>query len=118
MGTALVSEGLGCAFDEYSGDYTEIEAISKAAGIGIWQVDTQTPWSFRADTWELAAEISPSGRCPIKGNIAAGAEGEKIYHTSWSPNYTNTKIDTAEGERRFCDENEALSAGWRAVPRR
>jgi hypothetical protein len=63
-----------------------------------------------ADRWERAAETPPAG-CPIKGNI--GAEGERIYHTPWSPWYARTKIDEDKGERWFCDEAEAIEAGWR-----
>ncbi|WP_455115531.1 sunset domain-containing protein [Roseobacter weihaiensis] len=39
----------------------------------------------------------------------------KIYHTPWSPNYGNTKINTDNDERWFCYEAEALAAGWRPV---
>ena len=31
-----------------------------------------------------------------------------------SPSYDNTVIDESRGERWFCTETEATSAGWRA----
>jgi hypothetical protein len=65
----------------------------------------------RADRWERAAEASPRKRCPIKGNIST--QGEKVYRTPWSPLYDRTRIDVSVGERWFCDEAEALAAGWR-----
>lgn len=40
--------------------------------------------------------------------------GERIYHTPWSPWYDRTQIDETAGERWFCDEAEAIAAGWRA----
>jgi hypothetical protein len=56
-------------------------------------------------------DASPHRGCPIKGNI--NDEGEHIYHTPWSPWYSRTKINETKGERWFCDEAEAMAAGWR-----
>lgn len=53
---------------------------------------------------------SPSG-CVIKGNISSS--GEKIYHLPGCGSYAKTSIDEARGERWFCTEEEAVSAGWR-----
>lgn len=50
--------------------------------------------------------------CFIKGNIGYNTK-EKIYHLPNCPNYNDTVIDTRYGERWFCDEKEALDAGWR-----
>jgi len=107
----LVAEGLAWAFTRYSDDYANHEAAAKAARLGIWQGETQAPWDYRADRWNRAAAASPRPGCPIKGNI--NREGERIYHTPWSPHYDRTRIDEAEGERWFCDEAEAQAAGWR-----
>lgn len=52
----------------------------------------------------------PSG-CLIKGNI--GKNG-RIYHVPGSPSYAQTQIDESKGERWFCTEAEARTAGWRA----
>lgn len=113
VGGQLVGEGLAWAFVRYSDVYVDTEARARAAGIGVWQAETQAPWDYRADRWERAAEASPRPGCPIKGNIAKG--GEHIYHTPWSPWYSRTRIDEAQGERWFCDEAEAGAAGWRAA---
>lgn len=53
----------------------------------------------------------PDRRCPIKGNT--NDKGERIYHAPWPPWYSKTKVNTGNGERWFCDEAEAVSAGWR-----
>ncbi|WP_445081443.1 sunset domain-containing protein [Paracoccus versutus] len=42
-------------------------------------------------------------------------KGERIYHTPWSPAHAKTRIDESRGERWFCDEAEAIAAGWRAA---
>lgn len=49
--------------------------------------------------------------CMIKGNI--NSKGEKIYHCPLWRDYDKTVIDTANGERWFCTEEEARAAGWR-----
>ena len=54
-----------------------------------------------------------AGRLSIKGNVAR--DGERIYHTPWSPWYGRTKISEGKGERWFCDEGAAQAAGWRAA---
>jgi hypothetical protein len=48
----------------------------------------------------------------IKGNITNGG---RIYHMPWSPWYEKVRIETTKGERWFCNENEAVAAGWRPV---
>lgn len=111
----LVIEGLAWAFTKFSKDYVAQEVTAREAFRGVWQADTQTPWDYRDDKWNRAVADAPDGKCPIKGNINASKGKEKIYHTPWSSNYGKTKIDEERGERWFCDEAEALAAGWRAV---
>lgn len=112
IGAQMVAQGLAWAFRRYSGDYTAEEASARADGRGIWQGAAQPAWDYRADRWSHAAGEAEDG-CPIKGNISA--KGEKIYHTPWSPAYGRTRIDPQKGERWFCDEAEAVAAGWRAA---
>src|SRR5262249_18346337 len=49
--------------------------------------------------------------CNIKGNISAA--GERIYHIPGQRYYSATHINTRRGERWFCTEEEARTAGWR-----
>jgi hypothetical protein len=51
----------------------------------------------------------------IKGNISAS--GERIFHVPGQQHYSRTVISGASGERWFCSEAEAISAGWRAAKR-
>jgi endonuclease YncB( thermonuclease family) len=62
----------------------------------------------------LESSILPKNTsdCLIKGNITA--KGAKIYHVPGGRFYEATKIDKNTGERFFCNEEEALAAGWRA----
>ncbi len=54
---------------------------------------------------------SSQTECTIKGNISSS--GEKIYHMPGQRYYEQTKVDEGKGERWFCNENEAVSSGWR-----
>lgn len=107
----LVEEGLAWAFRRFSDDYVELEERARALGIGVWQGEAEAPWDYRANRWERAAQASPRPGCAIKGNI--NRDGEKVYHTPWSPWYDRTQIDENQGQRWFCDEAEAQAAGWR-----
>lgn len=108
----MVEEGLAWAYRHFSDDYVGLEQTAQAQVLGIWQGPAQAPWDYRANRWERAVAASPNG-CPIKGNI--NSSGERIYHTPWSPWYDRTSIDESRGQRWFCDENEAVEAGWRAA---
>lgn len=59
-----------------------------------------------------AVPLDPSSDCVIKGNISS--KGEKVYHMPGGKYYDATKIDKAN-ERWFCNEKEAVAAGWRAA---
>ena len=112
LSTWLVSEGLALAFRRFSERLVPAEEEAKAAGRGLWQTMFEAPWEYRAHRWEVAAQQAPEG-CAIKGNI--NRDGERIYHTPWGSEwYERTKITESKGERWFCDEAEALAAGWRA----
>ena len=113
LGAQMVDTGLAWAYREYSLDYAALEDSARADRRGIWQGDSQPPWEYRADRWNRAASESPRPGCPIKGNISN--KGERIYHTPWSPAYARTRISEDKGERWFCDESEAVAAGWRAA---
>lgn len=107
---SMVLSGHAWAFLRFSADYAEAEQVARASRVGIWSSNPEPPWEYRARKWAVAEADAPEG-CPIKGNISSNG---RIYHPPWSPWYSRTKIDTAKGERWFCDEAEALAAGWRA----
>ncbi len=113
VGALMVREGLAWAYVRFSEDYVGEEAQARAKRHGIWQGDAQPPWEYRAERWRRAADAAPKPQCPIKGNISRS--GERIYHTPWSPWYDRTVVSEANGERWFCDEAEAITAGWRGA---
>ncbi len=114
VGKIMVAKGMAWAFLKFSDEYEAEQNAAKAARLGVWRGESQAPWDFRARRWNSAAQTAPEG-CPIKGNITAKG---KIYHTPWSPWYKRTRISLSHGERWFCNEAEAIAAGWRAPYRR
>lgn len=109
LNARLVAEGLAEAYRKYALDYVPQEEAARAARLGLWQGAHEAPAQVRA-----AASQSPEpvGNCLIKGNISKNG---RIYHTQSSRFYGKTKIDERRGERWFCNEAEALAAGWRPV---
>ena len=110
LGESLVTSGHAWAFLRYADTYARTQEKAKSLGLGVWSGDYETPWDFRAARWQSSAETAPKG-CPIKGNISKNG---RIYHAPWSPWYSRTRINESKGERWFCNEAEAIAAGWRA----
>jgi endonuclease YncB( thermonuclease family) len=112
----MVRRGFAWAFVKYSSVYVAEEADARGRSVGIWQAPTMTAWDHRANRWVQASDSTPrngaSADCVIKGNITGSG---RIYHMPWSPWYAKVRIETDKGERWFCDENEAVAAGWRPV---
>ena len=111
----MVQDGWAVAFVRYDNRFLKQENLAKNAKLGIWAGKFTRPADYRAQGWQDAEQIAKAegSECVIKGNI--NRDGVKIYHTPWgSKSYKRTKISTNKGERWFCDESEALAAGWRA----
>lgn len=113
----MVRRGHAWAFVKYSRTYVTHEADARSAKAGIWEsLETAQPaWEYRSRRWAGAHQVAPEG-CAIKGNISK--KGQRIYHTPWSPWYKKVRVDTRHGERWFCDEAQALAAGWRSAKAR
>ena len=107
---SMVRSGWALAFRKYSMAYVSEEDAARSNRHGMWAGAFTPPWEFRAAKWQ--GNDAPDPACPIKGNI--NRKGVRIYHTPWSRSYKRTKISVQHGERWFCDEAEALAAGWRA----
>lgn len=114
LNAELVRQGMAWAFVKYSDSYVAEEQAARAAKSGIWQGTAEAPWSFREHKWQTAETVSPKG-CAIKGNIT---ENGRIYHVPWGEWYGKVKIEPEAGERWFCNEAEAVAAGWRPAARR
>ena len=108
------------AYRRFSDDYVDEERAAQAARRGVWAGEFTAPEEYRRDDRQSDAaaqrsEPAPAPRrdgCPIKGNI--NSRGDRSITRQQSPSYEETEIDESRGERWFCTETEARSAGWRA----
>jgi len=122
----LVESGHALDWPRYSaGGYAVQQARAKQARRGVWQGEFEEPWEWRAaqrsEPVTPTVTTSPSftfvgtSGCNIKGNVSN--KGERIYHLPGQKFYEKTKISESKGERWFCSEAEARSAGWRKAQR-
>ena len=111
LGRDMVASGHATAYRRYSTDYVRDEEAAERDGRGLWSSTMQEPAAFRA---ARAADPQAPATCVVKGNISSGG---RIYHLPGQMHYDDTRISPAKGERWFCTEAEARSAGWRAARR-
>lgn len=121
----MVRSGWALAYTKYSLDYTTDEKMAAIESVGIWSgaFVRPSPWrrgdrlgsgpaipASNGGTVAQPNEAGPDG-CAIKGNISR--KGKRIYHRPGTRWYAKTQINKAAGERWFCSEQDAVSAGWR-----
>lgn len=93
--------------------YSAYQTEAQAAKAGLWAGgDAMRPAQWRSARWEDAKSKAPDG-CPIKGQVFR--KSGKTYMLPWQPDYERARVNTAEGERWFCSESEAQSAGWKPL---
>ena len=110
----LVRQGWALAYRHYSGAYVGDEVAAQAAKRGVWGSEFTPPWEWRDEkrhAQQAAIAAAPPTGCPIKGNI--NQRKQRIYHMPGDPDYDATRINPRNGERWFCSEDEARTAGWR-----
>lgn len=104
----LVRNGHVFADGGFWSGYASIEGEAQAQSVGLWSGEADRPQDFRDKRWEEAKKRSPKG-CPIKGSVRSG---KRFYVVPWAPGYDSLRIRTSRGERWFCTESEAETAGW------
>jgi micrococcal nuclease len=101
---------------KYQDQFIEAQRLAREQKKGLWggcpafSIPVETSPTSTPTATPTPITQPPSG-CTIKGNISSS--GEKIYHMIGCGSYNKTKIDEARGERWFCNEAEAVAAGWR-----
>lgn len=107
----LVKDGHVFSSATYFGGYASLEAAARRAGSGIWAGEAERPADFRAKLWSAAKAAAPDG-CPIKGRVSSG---RKTYLMPWSQGYNEATVRANRSDRWFCDEAEALNAGFKSA---
>jgi len=114
VNATLVREGYAVA-STYPPDvkhqelFLSLQREAMDAGRGLWGPACASP---TAPPVAGPCDFSGTNQPVIKGNISQ-TTGEKIYHVPGGDFYDKTVIDEAAGERWFCTEQEAVTAGWR-----
>ena len=129
----LVENGWAVAYRRHARAYVDAESVAETAKRGIWRGDFLAPWDWRqaeprrfaatdqrpqrtVSARRTATPVGQPGRCNIKGNISYN-RGKRLYHKPGDPDYADTRISAARGERWFCSEAEAKAAGWQPAVR-
>jgi endonuclease YncB( thermonuclease family) len=103
----MVRDGGAWAYRRYVTDpeLVCLETAARLGQVGLWSAAAEpvAPWDWRHG--------EPEPDCAIKGNISS--DGERIYHVPGQRYYGVTRINASTGERWFCTEAEAHTAGWR-----
>jgi endonuclease YncB( thermonuclease family) len=113
IGAELVRGGYVFAGTGLFSAYATLEQEARSAKRGLWNGEAERPADYRAHKWQDAKRDAPDG-CPIKGEVKGG---QRIYVLPWSRDYARTRVSAGRGERWFCSEEEAQSAGWKPSER-
>ena len=114
VGAELVRQGHVFAEGSILVRYAGQEREARAAKAGVWATgDAERPADYRAKMWEEAKRRAPEG-CPIKGQVAGAS---RVYVLPWAADYERVRVQKTRGERWFCSEQEAVSAGFKAAQR-
>jgi len=102
---------------KYQDLFLSLQAEAAGAGRGLWGTACEPTTSPTAPSAAPGGcDYSGTSDPVIKGNISVSS-GEKIYHVPGGGFYDETVIDESSGERWFCTEADAVSAGWRKSKR-
>ena len=114
IAAVLVNLGIATTYQRFSLDYVAQDKAAAIAGRGIWAGTMVAPEKWRSGQRQATNVSGAPDGCVIKGNISSDGQ---IYHLPGQQNYADTRITAARGERWFCTEAEAQTAGWRRARR-
>jgi hypothetical protein len=97
--------------DTFWGPWVVLIGIALCIWVGVSDAALWRP-ALTKVTGLLGLSEGQISTCDIKGNISIRT-GERIYHIPGQEYYSATRISASKGERWFCSEAEARSAGWR-----
>lgn len=112
----LVAQGFAKSYSyppdiKYQDKFVVAEKEAREKKLGLWTACASKANSTTTVSLPVKQTPARESSCTIKGNI--NSSGEKIYHLQNCAYYSKTVIDENRGERWFCSESEAQTAGWR-----
>lgn len=120
IGASMIQDGYAFSYKQFPHPkldaYNKLETKAKDAKKGLWGDACSTSTTVIKSSSSSSSKsskqaVSSSASCNIKGNI--NSSKEHIYHLPGCASYSQTVIDASAGEKIFCTEEEARTAGWR-----
>lgn len=108
LAAEMVRNGHVFASGGFFPTYGSEQSEAQSAKAGLWSGTSRSPQDYRDERWKTASRDAPQG-CPIKGRVVANG---KVYILPWSRNYEKYRVRDGRGDKWFCSEDEARSAGW------
>lgn len=108
IGAELVRLGHAFSTGVITSTYGTEEAEAREKKAGLWAGDGERADDWRRRMWDEAAAIAPGG-CPIKGREQ---RSKRTYVMPGAADYARTRVDEKRGDRWFCSEDDARSAGF------
>jgi|GEM_PF-335584 len=135
IGVTLISSGLAVATPDAPAHYKVAERHAREASLGIWGGTFVMPADWRNDErlpgeheftasshlhgnlpWKIEnGELtfdprSQHAACLVKGVIE---DGRRVYYGPLDAGYDALHLELGRGERLFCGDDPARTAGWR-----
>lgn len=107
----LLNGGYVVAAPDTTEGYREAEMSARAANLGLWHTEFVAPADWRAGTRLPKESASEGPDCPIKAVTAD--DGGRHYYVPTDDGYDSIRVVRARGDRIYCSDEDARSAGWR-----
>ncbi|MFZ4808443.1 MAG: thermonuclease family protein [Hyphomicrobiaceae bacterium] len=105
----LVREGHVFAAAGFFSSYASLETTARTQKAGLWAGDAERPQVWKSRLLDDAKKRAPN-QCPVKGVKAASG---LRYVMPWEDDYVRVRVRVERGERWFCSEDEARTAGYK-----
>jgi endonuclease YncB( thermonuclease family) len=103
-GYALANAGAGP-------EYAKAEDSARQARMGLWHSRYVAPEDWRAGQRLAEETVEAAGPCPIKAVVAP--DGQRLYYVPTDSDYNSVEVDSAQGSRLYCSDEDARRDGWR-----
>lgn len=90
-------------------DFKQAQLEAQESKRGLWSPLT-CDGDLNTNVSTPTPQPIPNPDCAIKGNVSSSGN---LYHLPSCPDYNKTNISTDSGEQWFCNEQQAIQAGWK-----
>lgn len=116
LAEALLLQGYAVAAPDGPPGYLTAQETAKTASLGLWRGPFVEPWEWRKGSRLPETPDQPNVVCDIKG--IGDAQGRRVYYVPTDGGYDKIEVDTAEGDRMLCSDDQARLNGWKRPQQR